>query len=96
MRARPLIAVLVSAVLVVATVVPSGLTVAAQAQALGTSSGFGIQVGVTLLGQAPITVGPLAAANSTGPTSATIASGDGPRSPHLRSVDHERDRKCRP
>lgn len=50
-----------------------GLTGAA-AQSPETSSAFAVQVGVTLLGGSPINVAPLAASNSAGPTTATVAS----------------------
>ncbi|MGH9126319.1 MAG: choice-of-anchor P family protein [Acidimicrobiales bacterium] len=50
-----------------------GLTGAA-AQSPATSSGYGVRVDVTLLGAPPITVGPLARADSAGPTSATVLS----------------------
>ncbi len=40
----------------------------------GDGSAFGVQVGVTLLGGAPITVGPLAQSSTAGPPTATVAS----------------------
>lgn len=48
--------------------------VAPAAAAPGDGSAFAVQVSVQLLGGAPITVGPLAASNTAGPPSATVAS----------------------
>ncbi|GAA3888335.1 choice-of-anchor P family protein [Saccharothrix violaceirubra] len=44
----------------------------------GDASAFGVDVAVTLLGQAAVQVGPLAVADSDGPTSASVASVDQP------------------
>lgn len=47
---------------------------ATPAWASGTASAYAVQVGVTLTGQPAVNAGPLAASNSAGPTTATVAS----------------------